>query len=203
MSWSDVGEIIKAIAPVFTAGAACAAAVIGWRGLEKWRVEALGKRRAEIAETTLAHVYEMAEVLQSARAPFVSVHELGKKDGVPDHVAADAKYAPEARLLEHKEFFGQFRAQRFAFAAVFGRDAMKPLEELWRIRLEINSAVFDLMNNKDLAQGRTEDRKIWREWYDTAFRSPKIENDALAKRISAQVLAIEETCRPAIEARAK
>jgi hypothetical protein len=33
MSWSDIAEFIKAIAPMFTAGAACTAAWIGWRGL--------------------------------------------------------------------------------------------------------------------------------------------------------------------------
>jgi len=203
MDSNEAGEIIKAVAPAFTAGAACFGALIGWRGLEKWRSETLGKRRAEIAETTLAHVYEIAEILQSARSPFVSAHEMGKKEGIPDHIAADANYAPEARLLEHNEFFGRFRAQKFAFAAVFGRDAIKPLEDLWRIRLEINSAVFDLMNNKDLARGSAEHRKTWTEWYYTAFRSLKADEDALNKRIAKNVLAVEETCRPAIEARAR
>jgi hypothetical protein len=36
MCWSEIGEFIKAVAPIFTAGAACTAAWIGWRGLEKW-----------------------------------------------------------------------------------------------------------------------------------------------------------------------
>jgi hypothetical protein len=40
-----VGEVIRAVAPVFTAGAACFGAYIGYRGLEKWRAETIGKRK--------------------------------------------------------------------------------------------------------------------------------------------------------------
>jgi hypothetical protein len=99
MCWSEVGEFIKAVAPVFTAAAACTAAWIGWRGLEKWRSETVGKRKAEIAEITLATIYEMEEILRSARSPWVSPHEMATKEGIPDQIATDPNFAPEARLL--------------------------------------------------------------------------------------------------------
>ncbi len=192
--WSDFGEVIKAVAPAFTAVAACTAAVIGWRGLEKWRSETLGKRRAEVAEGTLAGVYEMEEILRSARGPFVAAHEMAKKEGIPDEIATDANFAPEARLLKHQEFFARFRSQKHVFAAVFGRKAAEALDGLWQRRLEINWAVDDLLRQKDRAL--PEQRKI-------AFRPPRSEDDAFGKRISEHVSNIEETCRPAIEARAK
>lgn len=201
MSWSDIGEIVKAIAPMFTAVAACTAAWIGLRGLEKWRSETLGKRKAEIAEATLAKVYEMEEILRLARSPWVLPHEMAKKEGLPDEIATDSHYAPEARLIAYQEFFGRFRSQKYAFAAVFGREAAKPLDELWRVRMEINWAVDDLLRNKEMARGNAEDRAFWREWYDTAFRPPDSKNDALGMLISEHVSAIEGTCRPAIEAR--
>jgi hypothetical protein len=203
MGWSEIGEIIKAIAPVFTAGAACTAAWIGWRGLEKWRSETLGKRQADIAEATLASVYEMEEILRSARGPWVLPHETTKKEGIPDVIATDANFAPEARLLKHQDFFGRFRSQKYAFAAVFGREAAKPLDELWRCRMEINWAVDDLLRNKGMLRGDKDDRAFWNERRAIAFRPSKIEDDALGKSIAEQVFKIEEICRPAVEARAK
>ncbi len=56
MKWVDVAEAVKAIAPVFTAGAACFGAYIGYRGLERWRAETIGKRKAELAEEVLAWI---------------------------------------------------------------------------------------------------------------------------------------------------
>jgi hypothetical protein len=203
MGWTEIGEIIKAIAPVFTAGAACTAAWIGWRGLGKWRSETLGKRQAEIAEATLASVYEMEEILRSARGPWVLPHEMAKKEGIPDVIATDANFAPEARLLEHQDFFGRFRSQKYSFAAVFGREAAKPLDELWRCRMEINWAVDDLLRNKEMSKGDKGDRAFWKEKRAIAFRPLKSEDDALGKSIAEQVSKIEEICRPAIEARAK
>jgi hypothetical protein len=203
VDWSEVGEIVKAVAPIFTAGAACTGAWIGWRGLEKWRSETLGKRQAEIAEGTLATVYEMEEMLRSARAPWVLPHEMAKREGVPDEIATNANYAPEARLLEHQEFFARFRSQKYAFAALFGLEAAKPLDELWRCRLEINWAVDELLRNAEMSRGDAEDRAFLSARRAIAFRPPKSEDDTLGKRISEQVSSIERTCRPAIEARAK
>lgn len=125
---------------------------------------------------------------------------MATKEGIPDQIATDPNFAPEARLLAHQEFFGRFRSQKYSFAAVFGRDSAKPFEELWRIRLEINLSVDQLLRNKEMARGNADDRAFWREQYDIAFRSAKIENDVLSKSISEQVSAIENTCRLAIEA---
>jgi len=203
MDWSEVGEFTKAVAPIFTAGAACTGAWIGWRGLEKWRTETLGKRQAEIAEATLASVYEMEDILRAAREPWVLPHEMAKKEGVPDETATSQDYAPEARLLERQEFFARFRSQKFAFAAVFGLEAAKPLDELWQYRVKINCAVFTLLRNKEMPT-RSEEHRVFIEGQrEIAFRPSKSEDDTLGKRISEQVSNIEYTCRPAIEARAK
>ena len=81
--------------------------------------------------------------------------------------------------------------------------AIKPLDELWLIRVKINSAVGDLLRNKEMSNStEKEDRALWKDWRDTAFR-PIRETDAIGKLISEHVSAIEDTCRPAIEARAK
>jgi len=196
-------EFAKAAPSVVTAITAIVGVCIARAGLEKWRSETRGKRKAEVAETTLTNVYEMEGILRSARERVVFSDEMTRREGVPDEIATDPNYAPEARLLAHQEFFGRFRSQKYAFAAVFGREAAKPLDELWQIRLKINSAVFELVNNKAMSKSRVQaERDTWGKWYYTAFGAPG-EDDETSRLISRYVSAIEDTCRPAIAARAK
>ena len=37
-------------------------------GLDKWRRETIGKRKAEVAEETLTALYEAREIIESVRA---------------------------------------------------------------------------------------------------------------------------------------
>jgi hypothetical protein len=210
MSWSDIGEIIKAVASVLTVGVASTAAWIAWRGLEKWRFETTGKRRAEIAEATLAHAYEMQEILRSARSPTILPHEAVKNEGVPDEIVTNPNYVPEARLLAYQEFFGRFRSQKYVFVAVFGAEAAEPLDELWRIRMEISQAVDVLLLHEKLSKEDESVRAYWDEKHAIAF-SPRgysikgggfsKDHDPLGSRIFEQVYKLEKICRPAIEAR--
>jgi hypothetical protein len=202
MTWLEIGEIVKVLGAAATAAAAWFAASTAYKGLEKWRSETLGKRKAELAEKVLSSFYEMAEIIKGAREPFVGLHETAKRNGLPDHVTQDSNFVPERRLLEHQELFGRFRSLRHEFAAVFGSDKAKPFDELWRIRVEINHAVDNMLRNREMGQSRRpEDIKQWQEWYRTAFRHPDESKDEIAKRISSMVAGVEETCRPAIEAR--
>lgn len=90
MTAGDFGEIVKSLAAVATALAAWFAASIAYRGLEKWRSETLGKRKAELAANVLAAVYEMEEIIRSAREPWVLPHEMAKREGVPDEIAQNS-----------------------------------------------------------------------------------------------------------------
>jgi hypothetical protein len=104
--------------------------------------------------------------------------------------------------LEHQEFFGRFRSLKHEFAAVFGKEAAKPFDELWRIRIDVNHAVDSMLRNKSMGKSHDpDDIKQWREWYRIAFRDPVEAKDEVVKQITAQVAAVEGTCRPAIEAR--
>ncbi|MCC6889908.1 MAG: hypothetical protein IT536_15365 [Hyphomicrobiales bacterium] len=204
MTWAEAGELVKVLGAVATACAAWFAASIAYKGLEKWRSETTGKRRADLAANVLAATYQMEEVLRQAREPFVMVHEMVERPGVPDHLATNADYAPEARLLEHQEFFARFRTLRHEYAAVFGREAAKAIDALWRVRLDINHAVFFMIQNKELKrEGDEEDKKLWKEQYYTAFRHHKEDEDVVLKRIKDAVAEVEAACRPAVEARDK
>jgi hypothetical protein len=75
MSWETIGEVIRVLGAVATAAAAWFAAVTAFKGLEKWRSETLGKRKAELSATVLTMVYEMEAILREARNPWVLPHE--------------------------------------------------------------------------------------------------------------------------------
>ena len=76
MSWEVVGEMIKAVAPVFTAGAACSGAYIAYRGLTKWHAETVGKRRVELAEDVLADFYQARDIIQAAARRLLMVMKV-------------------------------------------------------------------------------------------------------------------------------
>jgi hypothetical protein len=203
MSWSDVGELIKVLGAVATAGAAWFAVSIAYQGLEKWRSETTGKRKAELAATVLASVYQAEEILRSARNPWMPAHEqMREQPGIPKEIAESPHYRPEARLLEHQEFFSRFRSLKHEFAAVFGRGAAKVFDELWSVRVDINRAVGDMLRHKELEKSIDgENRRLWEEWKHTAFEHTNSDQDVVLKRIAEQVTAAEGICRPAIEAR--
>jgi hypothetical protein len=202
IDWSALGEIVKVLGAVSTAGAAWFAAATAYEGLRKWRAETVGKRRYDLATTTLTFFYEAEEIVRSAREPWVLPREMAPKEGIAEEVTRDPNFAPEARLLQHQEFFAKFRALRHEFAAVFGKDAAKPFDEVLRVRLDINHAVDLMLRNKDILKSRDpEDRKLWESFYWTAFRHHKAEQDPILVKIHAQIAAIEATCRPAIAER--
>jgi hypothetical protein len=202
MTLSDVGELIKVLGAVATAAAAWFAALTAFKGLEKWRAETVGKQRVELATTVLRMVYEFAEILRAARDPWVMNHETRKQDGVPETVTQNSNYVPERRLLEHQEFFSRFRSLKHEYAAVFGRDAAKPFDELWKLRLDVNHAVDAMLTSAELGNSRDpDDIKLWKEWYRTAFRDPVEANDGMLKSIAVQIEAVEKTCRAAVESK--
>jgi hypothetical protein len=201
MTWADFGELLKVLGSVATGGAAVTGAVVAWRGLEKWRAETVGKKKYELAAAVLADFYEMEEIIRVSRGAFVLAHEIDEivKDGVDETIATS--YAPEQRLLKHQEFFAKLRARKFEFAAYFGKTAAGVFDDLWRIRLEINWAVGDMLRHKEVrGSSRPEDRTLWQSWHCIAFADPREGKDPVAPRLSKIIADVEALCRPAIEA---
>ena len=199
--WSDVAEIIKTVGSVVTAVVAVIGVSIAYSGLEKWRAELSGKRRSELAVTTLADFYQAQEVIRQARGRFVMNQEMTSKEGIPDEIAKDALYVPEWRLMQSEDLFARLRARKHEFAAVFGSDKVAPFEQILRVRIDINHAVDNMLRNKEIQSARDKDsRAQWKEWHDIAFGS---DDDALMKRVGSALRAMEAICRPAIDARNK
>ena len=130
-SWSDIGELIKDLAPFFTAGAAWFAAWTAWRGLNRWRAETIGKRKAEIAEEVLADFYEARDIINPARSPGSLGGEGGTRqrfewETEEDTRMLDAYFRTTERLSKNAEFFAKLDARRYRFIAVFGKESAKP-----------------------------------------------------------------------------
>jgi hypothetical protein len=60
-------EALKNSPGVITAITAVVSAVIALRGLNRWRAEAIGKRKAELAEDVLASFYQLRDIMTFAR----------------------------------------------------------------------------------------------------------------------------------------
>jgi hypothetical protein len=202
VSWSEVGEFIKAVAPVFTAAAACTGAWIGWRGLKKWRAETIGKRKAELAEDVIADFYEAKEIILDARRPGSTLVDEGNtrpktKDETPEETKQyNAYFWVIERLSTRSEFFARLQAKKYRFIAHFGVDAAKPYDDLGDILADIRSAVHMLIvTHKRVATSDHEAQ--YKEWLTTTFGGP--DEDNIPKRLDAIITAIETICRPAIQ----
>jgi len=125
-----------------TAGAACFGAYIGYRGLERWRAETIGKRKAELAEEVLADFYEAREIIQAARMPGSLSNEGDSRAKSPDETEADTRtlnayFSVAERLSKKTEFFAQVESRRYRFIAHFGLPAAEPYMTLRKIHGEI------------------------------------------------------------------
>ncbi len=67
--------LVKAIPSVVTAITAIVGVVIAARGLNKWRAETIGKRKAELAQEVLADFYQARDIIDVARSPGGFGHE--------------------------------------------------------------------------------------------------------------------------------
>jgi hypothetical protein len=198
---------VTAIATTGIAGAAVWAAYLGRKGLNAWRTETIGKRKAELAEQVLADFYEARAIFQFARQPFTFGNEGSTREKIPGETEAETDrlnsyFAVSERLLKRNDFFASLQARQYRFLALFGHgeDRAGPYDSLLKIRSEVMQAVYGLMANYMARRqgGQPLDSQLREKWENAiGWRSP--ENDAVARRIDAIVEAIEKTCRPAIE----
>ena len=101
------------------------------------------------------------------------------------------------RLDKKTEFFAQLLARRYRFIAIFGLEAAKPYDDIWRVRGEIIVAVQMLLQTHRQRElgSLPQDRKTWETtmgWVHTA-------QDPMEVRLNQIIEEIEQTCRPAIQ----
>jgi hypothetical protein len=110
-------ELVRMIPSVVTAITAIYGVRIGIQGLNKWRTETIGKRKAELAEEVLADFYEGRDIINAARSPGGFGHEGATRpraewESEDDTRTLDAYFRTMERLRNKEEFFARFHARR-------------------------------------------------------------------------------------------
>lgn len=150
-------EVLRAAPSIATAGTAIIGVLVAKAGLEKWRRETIGKRKAELAEDVLADFYQTQDVINAARSPGSLNDEGSTRQKVEGETEADTRrlnayHSVAERLFNKGEFFAELHARRYRYIALFGIDAVKPYDLLFRIRSEIITSVQMLVKTYDNRQ---------------------------------------------------
>ncbi len=196
-------ELIKSLPSVVTAITAIVGVWIGARGLRKWRDETIGKRKAELAEQALVSFYEAGDAFNWARSRglFGSEGETRKaSESESDEVKTkrNTYFVPIERLHREKELFARLNAQRYTFAAYFGREGIKPFEAIMSIHNEIMLAASVLIEvTIDHMTRALEEQEI--PLRNILGWGPASRPDEIDKKISDAVNQIELLCRPILE----
>jgi hypothetical protein len=190
-------EWVTAIGTAMMGTAAWVASWAGIRGLDAWRAEAVGRRKAELAEEVLAQFYRIRDVIAWARLPSHRSPVVGESAASAADRRKAAAQAPVERLAAESKLFSELQASRYRFMAYFGQDAAHPFEEIRAIHAEIIDAAGRLSRSPDhkTPTSQTADHKRWGEslgWGD-------LDADALGQRLDRAIRAIERICRPLIE----
>lgn len=178
-----------------TAMAGLATLVAGWaaiRGVDAWRSELVGRRKAELAEDVLAQFYRARDVLIWARLPD-RPPELQPQAGDRDQ-RHRSHASPIERLTGESALFSELQASRYRFMAYFGEDSVHPAEEMRAIHHAVVSSAQALIRDPDERASDIERDR----WEDTIGWVDDGDNDALARRLTETITAIEHACRPLI-----
>lgn len=177
-----------------TAMAGLATLIAGWaavRGVDAWRSEIVGRRKAELAEDVLAQFYHARDVLIWARLPDRPLAPALDSDDPDERHRSHA--SPIERLTQESALFSELQASRYRFMAYFGEDAANPFEQMRAIHGEVMSSAEALIRDPN-EQASDADRDRWEDaigWVDDG-------DDALARRLAETIAAVEHVCRPLI-----
>ncbi len=127
------------------------AAVAGWagiHGLNVWRTETVGRRKAKLAEEVLAQFYRARDVLTWARFPASDDEEEKARSeaGVNnDELERSEIFASVDRLAKESQVFPEFQASRYSFMTNYGEEVARPFEEIRSIQGEIIDSAHSLV----------------------------------------------------------
>jgi len=166
-----------------------ASALAAYWGLSAWKQEAVGRRKAELAEDILARFYEARDIFPVLRSPFSSPGEGAtrqKNDDETEDLARhlDLLYVPFERYNYHREFFAQLQSKRYRFRAYFGEQADEPFVKLNKALNEF--LVAARMRIVTYPPNEAVAAKVWQHE----------ENDALQTLVVQAVEELEKICKP-------
>jgi hypothetical protein len=118
------------------------ASVVAIYGINAWRREFIGKRRADLAEETLSLFYMASDAVAHMRSPFAGAEEGRSRkeeenESPEEKETKDLMYVVNERYQKHSETFAKLRSVRYLFMARFGKDKERYFQEFDRIVTEI------------------------------------------------------------------
>jgi hypothetical protein len=188
---------VSAIASLVTGIAAAVAAGYGIYSLNAWRREAVGRRRVEVAESTLASFYHVRELIYDARSSLVFAGEMQAEEGEDEEVAKLSEYAIWRRLRRGWTDITDWRAKKHVFTAFFGPVDPDPYREIERAIDSISAAVDALIDIRRHG-GSGDDREFTSEMRRTVYRLGKPEDDKISAQVEKAIEQIEKACLPVI-----
>ena len=205
VTWAEAGEVIKAIAPVFTAGAAIAATIIGYKGLTKWQAEMLGKRKTELAEEALASFYQFKDIMSSIRSPMASTDEgrsrrAGENETPQMKTKLDQRFTTLERYNQNIEFFATLNARRYRMKALFGPAS----DQAFKLKDEAIGQVISaaqMLLRRTAQEWQSYDPQLTNEWERAVWETGTV-NDPVTIKIDEAIKLIEQLCSPILEGKA-
>ncbi len=200
-----VGDWLSTGASLVEAIAVSIASFAAWRGLNAWRYEMVSRRRAELAEDTLAMFYQVRDHLRWVRTPGslggegeTRVAETAEEDDTKRE--RDAYFWPIERIHREAELWSRFEAARYRFHAVFGGEAAQPFDTLRTVRIRIETSARSLIRISGHWRSGLEPRghRERKDRLEADIGWGADEDDKIAVEVDSAVKAIECTCRAAI-----
>lgn len=96
-------------------------------GVIRWRQELFAKRRIELCEDVLTHLYEVRDAINAIRNPFVWGSEGSSRMPQPGESEQQQENARQAhvyveRVERYRDTFARFNSLRYRFMAIYGEE---------------------------------------------------------------------------------
>jgi hypothetical protein len=197
-------ELVKAAPSVVTAITAIYGLGIAKAGLDKWRVETVGKRKAELAEQALIAFYEARDVFVSVRSRGIFGGEGNSRtpaagESETQQQKRNTYFIPIERLTREKVLFAQLQTLRYAFAAHFGESSSEPFAAIYSVHTEImaSASVLIQITHDDDDKGHAFERSA-ESLLNSIGWGRVARPDDIDRKIEKAVQDIERICRPVL-----
>jgi hypothetical protein len=209
-------QILENFSPMLESLAIIVASIAAIYGITSWRREMKGRKEYELAEEVLALFYEAKDKISDIRNPFGFLEEGKSRPKFENETeeqkrARDQAYIVWERYLKYQDTFNKLHSLRYRFMAVFGKDKVKPFDDLDKVLLELRTAVVMLghfwyrrtqthlpMTGAELSSLNDNIRK-----YEAVFWEFVESPDPINEKISAMISEIEKACGNILKKRKK
>ena len=198
-------EFLKAAPSVVTAITAIVGVYVAKRGLDKWHIETIGKRKTELAEQSLVAFYEARDAIKWALSRGSFGGEGESRKALPDESSRQTEqrnvyFLPIERLNRDRELFARLRALRYPFIAYFGKDAGLPFNSIHEVHVDITTtaSVLIQMTNSDGTTGTFGSGNVGAEMEQKLWAVPG-KPDSIGEKVDLAIQMLESICKPVLE----